>query len=206
MKCPHCLVEIHAVNDRFHLKADAEGDWHIERVPCPACGRYTLTLQVSNTKESRSWVVHPRATARAPLSPHVPANIASDYGEACLVLADSPKASAALSRRCLQHVLRTAGNIKPDDLAKEIDEVLPTLPAYLRGTVDAVRVVGNFAAHPIKALNTGEILDVEPEEAETNLAALEGLFNFYYVLPKIEQAKRDALNTKLMLAGKPPLK
>ena len=36
--------------------------------------------------------------------------------EACLVLPDSPKASVALSRRCLQHILREAAKVKHGDL------------------------------------------------------------------------------------------
>ncbi len=40
--------------------------------------------------------------------------------------------------------------------------------------IDAVRVIGNFAAHPIKSKSTGEIVDVEPGEAEWNLNTLEG--------------------------------
>jgi hypothetical protein len=46
----------------------------------------------------------------------------------------------------------------------------------LASAVDAVRNVGNFAAHPIKSKSTGDVLDVEPGEAEWLLDALERLF------------------------------
>ena len=49
--------------------------------------------------------------------------IVEDYKEACLVLSDSPKASAALSRRCLQNLLRGAAGVKPGDLSIEIQQV-----------------------------------------------------------------------------------
>ncbi len=125
-----------------------------------------------------------------------------------LVLADSAKASAALSRRCLQNVLRTAAGVKPADLYDEIQQVIDskTLPTTIADSIDAVRVVGNFAAHPIKSKSTGEIVDVEPGEAEWNLEVLESLFDFYYVLPAKAKAKKDALNKKLVDAGKAPLK
>jgi hypothetical protein len=48
--------------------------------------------------------------------------------------------------------------------------------------IDAIRNVGNFAAHPLKSTNTGLILDVEPSEAEW------------------------PLDKKLSEAGKPPMK
>ena len=118
----------------------------------------------------------------------------------------SPKASAALSRRCLQTVLREAGRSKERDLSKQIDEVLPKLPSHIGEQVDAIRNTGNFAAHPNKSKSTGEIVEVEPGEAEWNLDVLDLLFDHYYVGPKIAEKKRAALDQKLQDAGKPPLK
>ena len=96
------------------------------------------------------------------------------YREACLVLADSPKASAALSRRCLQHLLRDAAQVKHQDLSREIQEVLDShnLPSTLAKQIDTIPTIGNFAAHPIKATATGEITDVEPEETKWTLQVL----------------------------------
>lgn len=131
-----------------------------------------------------------------------------DYREAASVLADSPKASAALSRRCLQHVLREKAGVKPQDLAKEIDEVIASgkLPSHLAEAIDAVRNIGNFAAHPIKSTSSGEVLPVEPGEAEWNLDVLDGLFDFFFVQPELLKKRRAALNSKLSSAGKPPVK
>lgn len=134
----------------------------------------------------------------------VPPSILQDYTEACLVLADSPKASAALSRRCLQNLLRQSAAVKQGDLFNEIQQVLDSkqLPSTIADNVDAVRSIGNFATHPIKSHSTGEIVEVEPHEAEWNLDVLESLFDFYYVLPAKAQAKREALNKKLADTGK----
>jgi len=103
-------------------------------------------------------------------------------------------------------VLRDVAKVKPSDLSKEIDEVLPKLPSHLAEAIDAIRNVGNMAAHPIKSTNTGEVVDVEPGEAEWLLDALEGLFDFYFVQPAILQKKRAALNQKLAEAKKPLMK
>ena len=164
-----------------------------------------MTLQGSVI---RTFIVHPKGVARSPLSSDIPDAFASDYTEACLVHADSEKASAALSRRCLQHLLREKAGVKHGVLANEIQQVIDSkqLPSYLAGAIDGVRVIGNFAAHPIKSKNSGEVIDVEPGEAEWLLDTLEGLFDFYFVAPANLQKKRDALDQKLADAGKPPLK
>jgi hypothetical protein len=152
--------------------------------------------------------VYPKGVSRAPLPSEVPAEFATDYCEACLVLPDSEKASAALSRRCLQHLLREKTGIKKGDLANEIRQVLDSkqLPSHLADDLDAIRNIGNFAAHPLKTTNTGEIAEVEPQEAEWLLNLLEQLFDFYFVQPLRAKAKRDALNAKLQSMSKPPMK
>ncbi|MNW16378.1 hypothetical protein D3C71_2152140 [compost metagenome] len=68
-----------------------------------------------------------------------------------------------------------------------------------------MRVIGNFAAHAQKSINSGEILPVEPHEAEWNLDVLDMLFDFCYVQPAKTAARRAALDAKLAEAGKPLL-
>jgi hypothetical protein len=221
MKCPHCLENFHDVASVHLIAVDVEGGWVIERRTCPACSRLVLYLLNGppithpSTRELLAidhvqWrtLIRPKGTSRPPCPKEVPAHLAGDYNEACLVIVDSAKASAALSRRCLQTLLREAAGVKPSDLSKEIQEVLDSgrLPSDLAESIDAVRNIGNFAAHPLKSQHTGEILDVESGEAEWTLEVLESLFDFYYVRPALLQAKRDALNQKLVAAGKPPMK
>lgn len=97
---------------------------------------------------------------------------------------------------------------KKKNLADQIQEVIDSkkLPSYLSGALDAVRNIGNFAAHPMKSESTREIVEVEPREAEWNLDILERLFDFYFVQPEILRKKREKLNQKLKGAGKPPMK
>ncbi len=218
MKCPHCLVEFHAIFSityigvpampglsRTRQLEDADGAWSVSATVCPSCGRSTIWLVRDKTAER---MIRPMSIARAPLPREVPDAFTADYKEACLVLADSAKASAALGRRCLQHLLRERVKVKPADLANEIQELLDSniLPSDLADDLDAIRNIGNFSAHPIKSTNTGEIVDVEPGEAEWTLTVLEELFDFYFVRPTRSAAKRAALNAKLAEAGKPPMK
>jgi hypothetical protein len=215
MKCPHCLDSYHPQKTLHSVGDDAIHKWHVIYQVCPSCKKAIISLRRSTRQSGgvisgseTDFLVYPKAISRSPLSPHVPDKFAQDYKEACLVLSDSPKASAALSRRCLQNVLREKAKIKPKDLSKEIDDVLTSkqLPTHLAEAIDAVRNIGNFAAHPIKSTNTGEIVDVEPGEAEWNLNILEGLFDFYFVQPEELKRKRKELDKKLADAGRPPMK
>ena len=211
MKCPHCLVSFHEQATPHDFGNDNDCRWRLVYQSCPAGHKYViflLKLHLHSAIVIGRLLVYPKAISRTALPADVPDRFAQDYKEACLVLADSPKASAALSRRCLQNILRDVAGIKPQDLSKEIDEVLASkqLPSQLAEGIDAVRHIGNFAAHPIKSKSSGEIVDVEPGEAEWQLDVLEGLFDHYFIAPAELKRKREALNKKLEDAGKPPLK
>jgi len=219
MKCRHCLIEFHPKEQIDPIQQeDADGGWYIQTYLCPNCNHNNIFLvnatdiTISRTVYKHKNVVKiipiwPRGGGRPPCPKEIPLIIASDYNEACIVLQDSPKASAALSRRCLQNLLREAANVRPCDLYKEIQEVIDSgkLPSDIVNIIDAVRNIGNFAAHPIKSKSSGEIVDVEPEEAELNLDVLEALFDFYFVRPEIIKKKKDALNKKLLDSGKPTI-
>jgi len=219
MKCPHCLVQFHAQWLKFDLGDDIDGEWTLLYFKCPSCSRFVCGLKkeykiynedgnYTGKTKTEFILVRPKVTARSSLPDSVPEKYSKDYSEACLVLSDSPKASATLSRRCLQNLLREVVKVKPSNLSNEIEEVIKSgkLPPHLSNSIDAVRNYGNFAAHPIKSEKAGEIIDVEPGEAEWLLEVLEGLFEFYFVQPAILKAKKDALNKKLKDAGKPEMK
>lgn len=221
MKCPHCLVVFYDKAQEFDLGNDVDGDWVIRKVRCPSpdCNRniyYLINGEIqkyptgnfSISRIDKKTLIRPRTGNRNPLPPEVPDKYGEDYNEAVLVLQDSPKASAALSRRCLQLLLRETAEVKPANLAKEIQEVIDSnqLPSHLSDSIDAIRNIGNFAAHPSKSESTGEIVPVEPGEAEWLLDVLEMLFDFYFVQPEKTRLKREALNKKLSDIGKPEMK
>ena len=211
MKCPHCLHLFHEQLSESRVGQGPEGNLNTLHQTCPGCGKSIVFLQFRGQYRviNNSFLVYPRGIARSPLPPEVDdGQIVDDYREASLVLADSSKASAALSRRCLQHILREKAAVKKSNLNNEIQQVLDSnvLPSDIAENLDAIRNIGNFAAHPIKSTSTGEIVDVEPNEAEWNLEVLEQLIDFYYVRPAIAKKKRDELNAKLASAGKSPLK
>ncbi len=96
--------------------------------------------------------------------------------------------------------------IQKRDLNLEIDALIATttLAPDLADDLDALRTVGNVAAHPIKSTSTGEVVEFER-------ARLSGSLTFFTscststssVLHAAE--KRDSLSAKLADAGKPNL-
>lgn len=217
MKCPHCKTAMHPQSKTTRLGQDPVGVWEITQHSCPHCKLFSFILvqtihhrsvapMVGGPPTVKEYLVWPKGISRDPVPLEVPADISSDYKESCLVLADSPKASAALSRRCLQHLIENYAKIKKPNLEKEIQSFVPTLPSFIGEQVDAVRRIGNFAAHPIKSKNSGAITDVEPGEAEWNLEVLESLFDHMFVKPALAKKKKADLNQKLKAAGKPEMK
>ncbi|MDF2454428.1 MAG: hypothetical protein K0R51_421 [Cytophagaceae bacterium] len=215
MKCPHCLVDFHDSLETISIGTDIDGYWDIQLRLCSSCKRNIYHLSNSKyesltglTRHKSTILIRPKIASRTPVPAIVPSEYSNDYTEACLVLADSPKASAALSRRCLQYIIRQKLNIQKRDLVQEIQEVIDKglLPTDILDSIDAIRNIGNFAAHPTKSKSTGEIVEVEPHEAEWNLDVLEMLFEYLFVRPDAIQKKRDALNAKLNDAGKNDMK
>ncbi len=220
MKCPHCLDSFHDKPEIVNLGEHLKTLFEVLHCICPACDKTIIRLKISWDKHyvsgtrSSFWsqneerLVFPRSMSRSPLSPDVPSPYRDDYLEACAVLSISPKASGALSRRCLQMILRDKAGIVKKDLWQEIEETVKTknLPSHISTALDAVRHIGNFAAHPIKSTSTGEIFEVEPGEAEWTIDVIESLFDYYFVQPATLQKKKDALNAKLKAAGKKEMK
>lgn len=216
MKCLHCLVEIHpgfyesSISNGYVGAENGLGtSWKVYFMECPSCERALLNLVQYKQSHGKvaEWSIYPRLASRPPAPAEVPKEISEDFNEAAQVLSISPKASAALSRRCLQGVLREQG-YKQKDLAPAIQAALDskTLPSAHAENLDAIRNIGNFAAHPMKDKQTDAIMPVEPHEAEWNLEVLEGLFDHYYVQPAKAAARRAALDAKLEAAGKPAMK
>lgn len=234
MDCPHCGKAFHPLwfprfhlNDPkilfgksvFHGRTDHGKDkWYAAMVVCPACQgaivhlyRDELVSPEHDEYEQIEIRAYPLDGGRPPAPIEVPEAIATDYQEACRVLSRSPKASAALARRCLQGILHQQG-YNENDLSRQIHALLNeseparVIPSSLRDTVDAIRNFGNFSAHPITDKTTLQIVDVEPGEAEWCLDILLDMFDHYYVKPSRAAARKDDLNKKLAAARKPPAK
>jgi hypothetical protein len=166
LDCPHCGKAFHdswqESDVQYNGLVDPHIKWKARSTICPTCKHsvfHLIKLNVVPGNPSRlefieDFRVYPINTFRKPTPAETPSEIREDYEEACRVLSTSHKASAALSRRCLQAILRGQGYTQRD-LAQQIDALLnepdpaKATPSALRQTVDAVRNFGNFSAHPI---------------------------------------------------------
>lgn len=196
MICPHCSTTVNIdwnnIHEVYHPK-DKQVRHHVKFDSCPSCGELIIYLikqkflgnQFIGRQIESETLIFPSKSKFQNIK-DIPKEYLDDYEEALKVLAASTKASAALSRRLLQSILREEFNIKASSLALEIQKFieLEGIPSHLTDAVDAVRNIGNFAAHPTKDKNTGEIVNVESGEAEWLIEVIEALFDFTFIQPK----------------------
>lgn len=123
------------------------------------------------------------------LPDYVPAEIRTTYVEACKIAGLSPKASATLSRRCLQGMIRDFWKISDKlNLFQEIEAIKEFVTSDTWEAIDAVRKIGNIGAHMEQDVNL--IVDVDPKEATILIQLIESLFEDWY----IERHKRQERN------------
>lgn len=163
-------------------------DTKVTTCPNPECQKQAISLSLCEIdhaanyhnviKKLHYWNLLPESMAK-PFPDYIPLQIRNDYNEACLIRDKSPKASATLSRRCLQGIIRDFWGIKKDRLIDEIKALENKVDANTWTAIDSVRHIGNIGAHMEKDVNI--IIDVEPEEAGLLIELIETLFTEWYV-------------------------
>lgn len=196
--CPHCDAkttinnENYKSNDSVLAIENADGYRVItnEWIVCPnsECRKITLSsiLYEANYRLGewqkgeilKSWRTLPGSYAKS-FPGYIPSPIINDYEEACAILETSPKASATLSRRCLQGIIRDFYGISKNRLIDEINAIKDLIDPLIWQSIDAVRKVGNIGAHMEKDINL--IIDVEPKEAYLLKELIELLFEEWYI-------------------------
>lgn len=175
---------------------------------CPKCNKTNIVLNSYKFDYDRQGFyektdvdlfftvnIYP-AYSKKQLSNEIPKQIANDYLEALRISNISTKASATLSRRCLQATIRhkfpEMG--KKPNLKQEIDWVIENgnLDAEINEVLHKLRDAGNFGAHPSEDGLT-EIYDLSQEDLEACFLLLDHLFDIFYVQP----AKRKEKLAKL---------
>lgn len=206
-KCPHCLHALHLDTQEKPIDRDIDGYWSTEHFDCPMCHRLSIYLKRWKSPPKGSFskgttthkLIRPTQFSRQEFSEEIPSQYLQDYTEATNVLPISSKASAALSRRCLQNLLHNVYEIDEKNLYKEIHLAIQNqiFPTYISEALHDLREIGNFAAHPHKSEHTGEILQVEPGEAEWAIETIEMIFDFAFVQPKKKAKRKETLQAKL---------
>ncbi|MBU1355751.1 MAG: DUF4145 domain-containing protein [Candidatus Edwardsbacteria bacterium] len=163
-------------------------------------GSYTDVIGGFGTKEKDEpphsvWPLRPQAKIKI-YPDYVPEVIIKDYQEACLIKNFSPKASATLSRRCLQGMIRGVWDVKKNRLVDEIDALKNKIDALSWEAIDSIRHIGNIGAHMEKDINL--ILEVEPKEAELLIGLIETLITEWYV----NKHEREARMNKIIEVAK----
>jgi hypothetical protein len=162
--------------------------------PNPKCKKFTFTLAMfeytyqqpgmgvppgwKSGKMLQGWNLIPPSNAQV-FPDYVPKPVRDDYLEACLIRDLSPKASATLSRRCLQGMIRDFWKISKPRLVDEIVALEDKTDALTWGAIDAVRKIGNIGAHMERDINV--IVDVDPDEAQLLIELIELLVKDWYI-------------------------
>jgi len=207
--CPFCQRDTTITNERV---ASSTGDLRIENAdglrrlrslfivcPNPECRKTTLIVtllendvdQFGNPHDGemvQQWHLIPASRALS-FPAYVPSSIVNDYQEACLIQDTSPKASATLSRRCLQGIVRDFWQVKPGRLVDEIRQLEGVIDPLTWEAIDSVRRVGNIGAHMEKDIDL--IVEVDPNEAELLVRLIETLIRETYVA---RENRRDQLD------------
>lgn len=138
----------------------------------------------------RSWQLVPESQAKT-FPAYIPSPILEDYREACLIRDHSPKASATLSRRCLQGIIRDFWKVKKNKLSQEIEAIKGQVDPLTWQAIDAVRKVGNISAHMEKDINL--IIEVEPKEAGLLIGLIETVLRDWYITQHERKKRLEAV-------------
>jgi hypothetical protein len=198
-KCPFCdqtatLQKPNYSSEDHHFENGSKHGDQIARttvVVCPNddCKEYTLRVSLYEAAYQGSWKALNSpiriwqlipASAALGFPDYIPAAIIDDYNEACSIRDLSPKASATLSRRCLQGIIRDFWNVRKPRLVDEIEVIRDKVDPLTWDAIDAVRHIGNIGAHMEKDIDV--IIDVDPQEAKLLIGLIETLIKDWYIL------------------------
>lgn len=218
--CPHCGRALHVdMNYEWltrsgqapplsELTARGSVARQLQHYRCIRCDEPVVSMQVisrvtapdgSNQSEiTESVQIWPRSTAVPSDVALLPDELQRDAREALEIAAISPRASAALARRFVQHFLLVVFEAPPAmRLQGQIDWALKEggLRGALRDQLHAVRRLGNLAAHP-DIDNEGVIVDVEPHEVAVLGLVIESLAA-HYAADREQQARVAAIHERL---------
>lgn len=170
-----CMAPLSRINNKeFH-----ESTIKVEFIHCPHCKNYIIrTIGCGSKVKDVNVNILPQSKALI-FPDYVPEQIRSDYVEACSIVNLSPKASATLSRRCLQGMIRDFWSIKCATLYEEISALQDKLPISQWRAINALRQLGNIGAHMEKDINL--IVDIDSGEAEKLISLIELLIKQWYI-------------------------
>lgn len=185
--CPYCgslLLESQNAISNYYTKTGYptihQGIYfQIKTFYCPKCEKSTILFwgKSGNAKDHITIII-PKSLAKK-FPDYVPQQIREDYEEAYAIVNLSPKASATLSRRCLQGMIHDFWNIHEKNLNAEITALKDKVSVPEWNVIDSIRQIGNIGAHMEHDINL--IVDIDPYEAQKLLAVIEHFIDEWYV-------------------------
>ena len=202
MLCPHCQTEISVTPHVFALGEDRDGSWQVSSSRCPVCERLLVNIC---TKDGCTYPAWPATSSRPRLTEDVPAEFADEYLVASQIIAYSPEASAAVSRRLLHRFLAANTKAGAGGLAQQIGRATRSseLPAYLKDALQTLARIAKLEPGSEKSKRPEMLTEVEPGEAEWLLDVLHPLFELFFVQPALAQRRQNALEERIEGAAEP---
>lgn len=170
---------------------------------CPTCDNVSLRAEGNYNLKGLNIPLYPKSLAKQ-FPDYIPKAIRQDYEEAYSILSLSPKASATLSRRCLQGMIRDfwGVKVKSGKLFDEINEIQDKVSPAQWKAIDSLRSLGNIGAHMEKDVNI--IVEIDDGEAEKLIKLIELLMEKWYIarhdeeelLSSIVEIKKEKDNKK----------
>lgn len=165
----------------FGKKVTSKDEITVYHYKCPECNEISI-FAIGNGEYFKGKVFHIRPRSNANVLPeYVPEHIRQDYEEAYLIADLSPKASATLSRRCLQSMIRDFFKVKHGNLHNEIEQIKDKIEIDSYEALMAVKSIGNVGAHPTLDPELDIIIGIEPGEAKQLLELVEMFIDEWYV-------------------------
>lgn len=173
------FTDLHHNSNGYTITDPVESCISIDFYRCPNCGQYTIKATgIGEDVKDINVPIRPKSSAKQ-FPDYIPKAIRQDYAEACAIVTLSPKASATLSRRCLQGIIRDFWDIKESNLSKAIQQLEGKIPVTQWNVINGVRRIGNIGAHMEQDINL--IIDIDPDEAQKLIKLIEHLLEQWYV-------------------------
>lgn len=212
-QCPHCLNSITLEESHYptgiyqnssyfnELKDSGDSSGYgisYGYCPSPKCHKLIMKLRYETMSDTIEDFIVPKAKTRIILPNAIDKKFIKYHEEASSVLPYSARASAALSRLCLEVLLKEKYKIKNGTLKDKIDtfENMGILSSELIKDMQYIKQIGNDGAH-LNTNSAGSIVDVNKKNAETLLVLLENLFDFCFVQPKERKERMNNIKKRM---------
>jgi len=176
--CPYCNSSIPTIKDT-HICRTFSFDFsgfraydpdippdaiQVDSYRCPTCQEISIYVKGVGKKTSNIFIpVKPQSLARQ-FPNYIPQAILENHQEACAVVHLSPKASATLSCRCLQGMIRDFWGISKSRLIDEINALETKIPPTHWNVIDRLicpqDFVSSYCAGRILRLCLGTFLNL----------------------------------------------